>query len=63
LLDLLNVLTLLVGMEQGQAKLLAQICEGALVSEAELLAKSAVGATATEDDASKGKDKKQPELF
>jgi hypothetical protein len=63
LLDLLNVLTLLVDMEPEQAKLLAQVCNGALVSEAELQAAGAIGAVTTGSDASSGKHEKQQELF
>jgi hypothetical protein len=63
LLDLLNVLTLLVDMEQDQAKLLAQVCDGALVSETELQAAGAIGAVASESNAGSGKDEKQKVLF
>ena len=63
LLDLLNVLTLLVELEPEQAKLLARVCEGALVSAAELEAEGAIGAVAVEDNAGAGKNEKQVELF
>jgi hypothetical protein len=63
LLDLLNVLTLLVDMEPEQAKLLAQVCNGALVSEADLRAAGAIGAVTAESKASNGKHEKQNQLF
>lgn len=63
LLDLLNVLTLLVDLEPEQAKLLAQVCNGALISEAELQAAGAIGAVTAGSDASRGKHEKQQELF
>ncbi|WP_206862577.1 type ISP restriction/modification enzyme [Lysobacter changpingensis] len=44
LLDLLNVLTLLVELEPEQASLLDKVCNGPLVSEAELQAEGALGA-------------------
>lgn len=63
LLNLLNVLTLLVDLEPEQAKLLAQVCDGSLISEAELLPKDASGAAATEGGARSRKQEKQTALF
>lgn len=63
LLDLLNVLTLLVDIEPQQAALLEQVCDGALISEAELSAEGAIGAIQSEGMVGKREDKAQSELF
>lgn len=63
LLDLLNILTLLVDMEQEQAKLLAEVCSGTLISQAELQAAGAIDAVKAASQASKEKDENQAELF
>lgn len=63
LLDLLNVLTLLVDMEPEQAKLLAQVCDGVLVSEAELRTAGAIGAVTVKNNAGSRKHEEQKELF
>lgn len=63
LLDLLNVLTLLVEAEPEQAALLAQVCGGETITESELMAEGAVGATAGAAASSELKDEKQSALF
>lgn len=63
LLDLLNILTLLVDMEHEQATLLARVCDGELISQAELLAEGAIGAFTAEGKTSKEQDENQAELF
>jgi len=64
LLNLLNVLTLLVDMEPEQTSLLAQVCEGAIISEVDLKAAGAIGAF--EENAGQASllmDEKQAALF
>jgi hypothetical protein len=63
LLDLLNVLTLLVELEPQQAALLDQVCEGALISEAELSAEGAIGTGIDGPLSVRSEDKAQSELF
>ncbi|MFM0620013.1 N-6 DNA methylase [Paraburkholderia nemoris] len=63
LLDLLNILTLLVEVEPAQAKLLAEVCDGELISQAELQAVGAIGNVTALGKESNDKDEKQAELF
>lgn len=63
LLNLLNVLTLIVDMEPEQAKLLAKVCDGDLISQAELQAAGVIGAGTTAGEISMRGDHKQAELF
>lgn len=57
------MLTLLVDIEPEQAQLLAQVCDGGAISEAELRAEGAMGTAATESGTGKRKDAKQAALF
>ena len=52
LLDLLNVLTLLVDLEPGQAVLLDRVCSGALITEEELRAEVALCASPVANEGS-----------
>lgn len=63
LLDLLNVLTLLVNLEPEQAHLLDRVCDGPLISEAELRAEGAIGALAAADTFSGPSEEVQHGLF
>jgi predicted helicase len=63
LLDLLNVLTLLVELEPEQTRLLGQVCAGPLISEAELLAASAIGNSSALLDAESNDHHRQVTMF
>ncbi|MNR50697.1 hypothetical protein D3C85_1702550 [compost metagenome] len=63
LLDLLNILTLLVEMEPEQAKLLHEVCDGELISQADLQAEGAFDTGTAVGKSNKEKDEMQAELF
>lgn len=63
LLDLLNVLTLLVDLEPEQAKLLERVCNGSLISEAELQAEGTIGASSAAGSPGESKEEVQQGLF
>lgn len=63
LLDLLNILTLLVEMEPEQEKLLANVCDGKLISQTELQVEGAIGSVTVVDVPLDEDDEKQRELF
>ncbi|RYG99595.1 MAG: hypothetical protein EON58_03385 [Alphaproteobacteria bacterium] len=63
LLDLLNVLTLLVDLEPQQAKLLDKVCDGPLISETELQAEGAIGASPALSTLAESSEELQQGLF
>jgi hypothetical protein len=63
LLDLLNVLTLLVKLEPEQARLLEQVCNGALLTETELRAANALCGAANAPAGENPLNGKQSRLF
>jgi hypothetical protein len=63
LIDLLNVLTLLVALEPEQARLLDDVCAGASICEADLLADGALRKSADGVGATSAIVRKQMDMF